>query len=295
MTTDGTVATGSCPTVVLVGAMKAGTTSLFVDLVRHPDICGSVDKEPEVLLQEREPDEVRARYRRQFVRARPGQERLEASTGYTKAGSSQAMAEVARAVLPGEARIIYQVREPLARTVSHARHLHRYGATRAESIADILREHPEVIGTSRYHELLCPWLDAFPGRVRVLCFEDYTARRTETLHDIIEWLGLPSEDQSWIGLEKPRNQASEAMGLRRGPLAAIRRSRLYQSVRPWLGHDLRASLGQALSYRKPPPRIQASEADLFYIRQALEADIGRFLQLPEVPPCPWEDGWSDVG
>lgn len=285
---------GPLPTVVLVGAMKAGTTSLFVDLVRHPDICGSIDKEPEVLLKTDDRDEFRARYGRQFIRARSGQERLEASTGYTKFGFSESVAGRANGVLPERARIIYQVRDPVARTVSHARHLHRYGQTQAGSVAEILHEHPEVIGTSRYHEQLSPWLDAFPGRVRVLFFEDYTGHRAETLQGIVDWLGVPARDPSWIGPEKPRNQSSEEMGLRSGPLAAIRNSRLYQRIRPWLGHDLRASLGQAFSYREPPPRIQASEADLSKIHAALESDIGRFLQLPEVPPCPWEDGWSDV-
>src|SRR5262245_34426917 len=76
---------GSFPDFLIVGAMKAGTTSLHRDLNLHPQIFLPEEKEPEGLCHDRVLSaRGRRRYARLFRPSRAGQMRGEASTAYTK-------------------------------------------------------------------------------------------------------------------------------------------------------------------------------------------------------------------
>jgi len=282
------------PTILLIGAMKAGTTSLFADLVRHPAISGSVDKEPEVLLSMGDRQALAGAYRWQFGRADPGQHRLEASTAYTKSQHAPEAASHAKEHLPPETRILYQVRDPVDRVISHAQHLRRHGRTNATKLRDILDEFPEVIATSRYHACLTPWLEAFPARVHVVCFEEYVSDRSKTLAGIANWLDVDTSKDEWSGPRPKLNQSSGGVGLRTGAVGALRESSFYRILRPWLSHDLRARLGSWFSTQPPPESVEHSAADLMRVREELVEDVAAFFELPEAPYCPWRTSWSHV-
>ena len=103
------------PDFLIVGAMKAGTTTLYHDLSEHPDIFLPVLKEPEVLTTLERLDEMRAYYARLFRPARPGQLKGEASTAYTKRPNNEGVAEKARALCGDGLKIIYIRRDPVER------------------------------------------------------------------------------------------------------------------------------------------------------------------------------------
>lgn len=108
---------------LIIGAMKAGTTTLFDHLARHPEIAASNPKEPGFFAFDEEFAKGRAFYESLFS-FDPASSRiaLEASTDYSKfphCGDVPAR----MASFGGEFRLIYMLRHPLRRIESHAQHV----------------------------------------------------------------------------------------------------------------------------------------------------------------------------
>ncbi len=188
------------PNVLIVGAMKSGTTGVFFDLCRHPHVFEPDNKEPHCLCDDRVlTGEGRGEYAAVYAGAAPDQMLCDGSTGYTKLPDHQGVVERALAVLPDDFRVIYVVRDPIDRIASHHHHEFVEGKMPA-SIDEAVREFPRLVNYSRYGYQLSPWVDAIGiDRVRVVRFEDYRADRHGTTASLCEWLGLdsgllPSED-----------------------------------------------------------------------------------------------------
>ena len=112
--------------VIIIGAMKSGTTTLFDLLATHPEIAPASDKEPGFFAFEDvwnrgfdwfdtlfDYDPARHRYR------------LEASTDYTKAPFVTGVLEKMTANPEIEVKLIYIMRHPFRRLESHANHTQR--------------------------------------------------------------------------------------------------------------------------------------------------------------------------
>nr|VFJ44321.1 MAG: Sulfotransferase domain-containing protein [Candidatus Kentron sp. FW] len=107
---------------IIIGAMKCGTTSLFHSLSKHPRIAASRTKDTKFFIDgknggnwERGPDW----YADMFPRT--GGIRLEASTHYAKYPDFPGVPRRIRQTLP-EVKLIYLVRDPLRRAISHFFH-----------------------------------------------------------------------------------------------------------------------------------------------------------------------------
>ena len=103
--------------VLLIGAMKAGTTALYRYLEQHPEIAPSRDKEPEVLSNPEFRPALMPKYLEQWDWI-AGRHRwaLEASTGYTKMPvrpSAALPAFALRRECGAEFRFLYMVRDPI--------------------------------------------------------------------------------------------------------------------------------------------------------------------------------------
>src|SRR5258708_4333366 len=115
------------PTFFIIGAGKAGTSSLHHYLDQHPEIQMSSNKEPHFFAG----PENGFPYAMGRVSGLKEYERLfdpafsvrgESSPGYTSYPRRQGVPERIRELVP-DAKFIYLARDPIARTVSH--HLHR--------------------------------------------------------------------------------------------------------------------------------------------------------------------------
>lgn len=112
--------------IIIIGAMKSGTTTLFDLLARHPAIAPSLDKEPGFFAFE-------DKYARGFdwfdglFEFDPAVHsyRLEASTDYTKAPFVTGAWERMTADPGVEVKLLYIMRHPLRRIESHANHTQR--------------------------------------------------------------------------------------------------------------------------------------------------------------------------
>ena len=202
------------PNVVIAGASRAGTTSLFAWLAAHPEVCASSVKETRFLI-DRGSRFFNARwnvhdqgidgYRRYFKHFDPSRHRLvlEATPDYLPLRTP---VEVLSGLDPLP-RIVFMLRKPSERLYS----LYQFARSNQASIdrsmtfrdyvAAARDEQPRYfrgrragiprLRTGRYIESLRPWLDRFPrSHMLVLLFEDMVRGERGFMTDAAVRLGI---------------------------------------------------------------------------------------------------------
>lgn len=283
------------PNLFVVGAAKAGTTSLHAYLGQHPDIHMSAHKEPHFFADVRNAPNIlavrdRERYLALFVEGRDRRYRGEASPSYLWDPKA---AERIRSASP-EARIVIALRDPVERAHSHylmdlREGLHRRSFQKA--LARDLEERETGWGIShlyhalgRYADQVERYLQVFArSRVHVLFFEHMRDDPGAALERLYAFLELPPH--------RPRTAPRNQFAIPRNGLA----SRLMGA------HPLRTSLRAML----PPPvrafvrsRLLDTRADKPEIPSDVEArlvehyaaDVERLESLLG-RPVPWPR-WS---
>ena len=175
---------------LIVGAMKAGTTSLYRDLQYHPHIFLPEQKEPEVLYKYNSDKEILFAYQRLMQKAKDFQKKGEASTAYTKQPDYHSVAGLAFRLLGPELKIIYLERDPIARAISHYRHNFIIGEENRD-IDHALIFDEKYINYSRYDWQIKPWIETFGIQsVLRLSFEDYIVSRYSTIVKVCSHIGV---------------------------------------------------------------------------------------------------------
>jgi len=153
------------PDFVIIGAMKCATSTLHAQLGAQPGIYMSEPKEPNFFGD----DEAYARgfewYESLFASARFDWLCGESSTHYSKRDEYPRACERLHQHDP-DLRIVYVMRHPVARLVSHYRHGWTEGTIRS-SLDQAVLEHPELTLQSCYAWQLAPYLKRF-GSDRIL-------------------------------------------------------------------------------------------------------------------------------
>lgn len=228
------------PDFLIIGAMKAGTTTLYRDLLAASDeVFFPADKEPGALLDDRVLSASgRDRYAALFAHARPHQQCGEASTAYTKLPDHPGVAERAHRLLGGDLKLVYLMRHPIDRLVSQYRHAVADGQQLGD-INDVVREQPSFTAYSSYAYQLQPWIERFGAdAVLGLQFEQYVENRRDTVQRTADFLGLRC-DPARVQEHRVFN-ASDNKPLLTGVWRAIHDSPLYRrTLRPLLTADVR--------------------------------------------------------
>ncbi|HWG97924.1 MAG TPA: sulfotransferase [Pilimelia sp.] len=246
---------GALPTMLIIGAMKCGTTALHGYLGRHPAVAMSAPKELNFFLgpataaaaSRPDPDAWAAGnwhrgldwYAAQFD---PGAAvRGESSPGYTSPAHPYAAERIA-AHLP-DVRLVYLVRDPVDRALSQYRH-HVRGGTEHRPVATALfAPDSQYLDRSRYLARLEPYLSRFDtGRIAVVALEELRADPRRVLADLCVFLGADPVDYPWpeLGTPPPADRHAAA-------LDADLRTRLVAELRPD-AERLRAFLGRDLPH-----------------------------------------------
>lgn len=202
------------PGFLILGAMKSGTTGLYDDLATHPGVWMPRIKEPDVLHKARSSQDVRDLYRKHFAGAQPAMLLGEGSTKYTMVPWFPDVSRIARDVLAPNTRLIYIMRDPLARIVSHLAHDFSVGRISTTDFDRLVWEECRYLSLSDYAFQLAPWIEAF-GTQNLLClaFEDYIDNRERVVRQVAIFLGLDAE-------------LLQARALISNPRGSIRESRL---------------------------------------------------------------------
>lgn len=235
------------PTFIVIGAKKSGTTSLHRYLRAHPSVWLPPDKRLEFFTDVNW-HRGSAWYAAQFDGAGAAEARGEITTSYTRAPLVQGVAARMQSVVP-DVRLLYVVRDPVARTVSH----YRYALTEGwetRSIDDALAADPaEYVAPSRYAFQLEPFLDRFDrSQLLVVPSEDLRDDRVATLARIYGFLGVAA-DFVPSDVDRTHHRGSD---LRRAPdvVQRLRRSSTYRRMRPMLPARVRDRAWRA-STRRP--------------------------------------------
>lgn len=194
------------PNLVIAGASKSGTTSLFYYLAQHPDICPSEIKELRyfVPLRHRQPVEPVETYAAHFGHCGMTRYAMEATPEYFYGGRT--IARALHQTCP-DVRVIVSLRSPAERCWSwfrfvrsrsripkqmsfeeyldHCEHLHRAG-TDGEAQNSAFGG----LGGGCYDTYLGSWVAEFGEDLRLLFFDDVVDARTKTVQDLCEWLDI---------------------------------------------------------------------------------------------------------
>ncbi len=183
------------PNFLIIGAMKCGTTSLYHYLAEHPEVVMSQVKETNYFIAEKNYVRGRSWYESLFPEA--AKARGEASPNYTKPWLFRGVPERIHAELPA-ARLIYLVRDPIARMISH--YQHRYAGRKehrplAEALTD--KDRNPYLNTSRYFRNVQGFLDFYPrDQLLIVTSEELRNARQATLKRIFAFLEV---DPGFVG------------------------------------------------------------------------------------------------
>ncbi len=277
------------PNVLLIGAMKAGTTGLYMDLAEHPDVFLCGDKEPHSLCNDHVLAESGKReYASLYAAARGEKILIDASTGYAKRPEFDGMAQRALATLPEGFQVIYLVRHPVERIISHYHHEMSMGQVES-SIDDAVRTCPRFVNFSRYAYQLEPWVDAIGlDRIRVVRFEDYADRRLEVIAQLQGFLGL-SPNCSSIDVDKVYNK-SQGKPIRNQFWSVIYANPYYRKwVRPLLPLKLRLRIRERLLPKAPERSLKLLPETDRWLRSILTEDVARLSRLTNQGVALWDD------
>jgi hypothetical protein len=177
------------PNLIVIGAMKCATTSLHYYLSLHPDLYMTPEKELHFFVEERNWPKGVTWYERHFRRA--AAVRGESSTTYTRFPHILGVPARMRTVVP-DARLIYIVRDPIDRVVSH--YVHEYAAGREHRTLEVALEtlvaNPYV-DLSRYYMQIAQFFEHYPrSRFLVITAEGLSRRPRETMERVYRFLGV---------------------------------------------------------------------------------------------------------
>lgn len=229
---------GPGPDLVIAGAARSGTSFLASVLGSHPQVDPGSVKEPNYFSREFARGEQW--YEQNFRARQQDVIRLDASMSYTFAHFPEALDRLVEA--SPDAYVVYAVRHPVARLLSHVQ-LHRdyFRNEPARTLGGALASSPVYAGASDYATWVPRLEKRFgPDRLLVVPFPIVTGRLEELVDVVCSAVGLAPEPlrRAGEGASRHRNQVVEFKG--RGVLLGrrlVRRSGLYPAVRRALGPD----------------------------------------------------------
>jgi hypothetical protein len=272
----------------LIGAQKAGTTSLHRSLAAHPSVFMCEPKEPcyfanrrvldFTVMEELWGDDAEACYFRLFENGRGCKIVGESSTVYTML---PAIADVAQRIwsFNPDAKLIYLMRDPVERTLSHFWHNVK---RRRESrpLLSAIRKDRRYIDVSNYAMQLRPYLSLF-GREQVytLTFEHLVANPAQALRELFGWLGVDGTlavPNAAVHENRTPDVITRSAGA--GILHAIRFSKLWGRA-GWLVPSPLRRAGVRLAYARVERSAVPIDAAVEHLRAIQREHVAELSEL----------------
>lgn len=294
------------PNLFIVGAMKSGTTFFTQLLGDHPQIFICSPKEP---CYFGDPDRLRSvwpyawqlglwrseqAYLQLFSSAGDATWVGEASTSYSASPIISDVAPLIHQFAP-DARILYIMRDPVERTISHYWHMVNHLNEYRRPLAAI-RDDPYYMAVSYYARQLAPYLQHFgTNRVYTLTFEQLVARPVETVQSVYAWLGV---DAAFVptDVDIPINVTPDTVVQPRASIMKLSQTALWRGIRSYRPEALRKylatlalktvhphkiSMDKVIQYLRPIQRAQTQE-----LRSLLNRDFPEWTTLGLAPAAP---------
>ncbi len=261
---------GALPNLIVIGGLKCGTTSLHHYLNLHPEIGMSRPKELNFFVEELNWPLGEAWYASHFPADAPV--RGESSPHYTNLPRFPGVAERMRATIP-EARMIYMVRDPIDRALSHFLH-NVAGGYETRSMEDAVADPANAyVHRGMYAMQVEPYLKAFgERRIELVSQEELKLDRDRTVRRVFEFAGVdpgftsPQFDREWETGTGKRTGRFTAMdrAVRLPGLRALDRNfdRMPEPVR-WVIEKVVHDPGGAPARPELPANLRARLAERF--------------------------------
>jgi len=271
------------PDFIIIGAMKSGTTSLFLHLGRHPGVFMCRIKEPNFFVKKRNWEKGYDWYRSLFDGAPSGALLGEASTNYSKGSTFPGVPELIRAEAP-DVKLIYLLRDPLERMRSH--HAHAvYKGREQRPLEQAITTRSGYLRTSLYGEELQRYREQFPAeQIHVILTEDMARAPAHVLAGVENFLGLEGYDFPQVE-RRYHVSSSRKMSTRLGAVFG-HHTRLETLTRRYVPQPLRDRvLSQVIEL--PSKRIPQEVIDR--VRDVLLADRALLHSQVDIDLTSWAD------
>ncbi|MFW5869267.1 MAG: sulfotransferase family protein [Planctomycetota bacterium] len=289
------------PNFFVIGAMKAGTSSFHQLIGRHPDVFMSDFKEPQYFAPHKLPfrgwwgegkqlpSPGPQWYLDLFREAGSAKWLGESSTAYTKRPLVEGCVERIHRFNP-DARLIYVVRDPVDRAVSHYWHFVRYGSETRDMLP-AFRHRPQYTQISDYAMQLEPYVKAFGrDRICIVRFEDVKEDASSCMRSVWQWLGI-DEDVN-VGTLPRENPGAYELWRIRGifrPFLKFRFHWRYKRLVQAMPDRLRETCRSLCSKRVLRKEYDEADARAF-MREQLRARTEQFCTEFAVSA----EGWAEV-
>ncbi len=172
--------------LMIIGAMKAGTTSLYNYLKNHPEICPCITKEPEFFSKNQDHGyKINNYFNLYNFDNKIHKYALEASTGYSKFPFESNVPQTIKnyGLNP---KFIYIIRNPFERIISQYNHLHKNDKS---FTFDFMYKY--LIDYSKYYMQLSQFVKVFQSEnILILDFEDLKNNTNETLNQVYDFMSI---------------------------------------------------------------------------------------------------------
>lgn len=277
------------PDFIVIGAMKSGTSSLASYLAVHPDVFMPKAGELDYFSTPGNWSRGLRWYANQFEAA--GEDSIvgERSTSYTKHPVFTGAASRIYDILP-KARLIYLVRDPIDRVVSHYRHQLVRGRE-ARSLRVALHQDDHYLVPSRYGAQLERYLVHFDrSQLLVLYSEHLHEHRAETVHRALVHVGvdLGRAPQSYSWTRHATSQVRHPLPY----MERLRRSSLYRKLTPKIPERIKsvARRWTTQGVLDFDPRMwELDRTTRQWLQSELDPEIATVREL--AGPTPWS--WAE--
>lgn len=178
---------------MIVGAQKCATTTLFEVLDGHPALRGCGNKEPHFFSTSEDWEKGLEDYHKLY-KQEEGLKYFEGSTTYTFAPHRKPeLWKVLHGYNP-EMKIIYMVRNPLARLISAYMHSYERGYTEND-LDTAMVEEPYMVDVTRYMMQISPYIETFGrSQVHLIDFDDFIKDRERVMFELSSFLNISYDD-----------------------------------------------------------------------------------------------------
>lgn len=216
---------------------------------------------------------------------RDGRVRGEASPNYTARDRFPGVPERMHSVIP-DARLIYLVRDPIERVISHWIHI-RSSLGGTPPIDQAIRG-SSYVERSLYWRQLQAYLEFYPAdRILVVDSDHLRHERNEAMRRIFLFLDVdPGFRSPWFRLERHRSaQLRRKTGMGERLVAAGLEDQLDRLPRPWRRGAKRLTM---LPFSRPIPRPRLNGRTREWLMDQIREDVARLRAFTGLP----FEGWS---
>jgi hypothetical protein len=242
------------PTFLVIGAYKAGTTSLYHYLRAHPQVFMTEAKET-FYFTDRAYHNGLDWYESQFADAGDALARGEASTAYSAWPFFEHVPERAHALVP-DAKLIYVLRHPIERLLSQYRFDARMWWDK-RPIDEAVLDETRYVSRSRYAMQIDQWLPYYPlERMLFLTSEGLRDDRRRELRRAYEFLGV---DPDFVPRDVDReHNRREDIRVENDAVRRLRGTAVHRAARAIVPKQLRHAVWRLGTTEKQPDVVAAT-------------------------------------